>query len=290
MSEPTPEPSVAHFGASGMRRIVVPRQYATLPGLTREVLATVGVPLHVHPYFTAAGETDGLTLRMFAGHRGLVLEDPRADWVRLGSDRLAQLCVRPDGGVQAVFLARPEPDLFVASDVRAFTATLAAFDRRLPVIVASSGPAAAAAAYRELDAELRRLDPEAFDDRESWWPRVLEDVRHTLNFPFSSAFEYVDGHGGKTIATERTAPGRAHPEELLWARLSADGVTPDRVRRVYCELEPCMMPGHYCSAWLQATFPHAEFTHSFDYGDAAAAREEGLRQLILHAARQAGPA
>lgn len=290
MSERTPDPSVAHFGPEGMRRIVVPRQYATLPDATREMLAAVGVPLHVSPYFTAAGGTDGLTLRMFSGHRGLVLEDPRADWVRIGSDRLAQMCVRPDGGVQAVFLARPEPDLFVSSDVRAFTAALAVFDRRLPVIASSPGLAAAAAEYRELDAEIRRLDPEAFQDRESWWPRVLEDVRHTLNFPFSAAFEYVDGSGGKQIATERTAPGRAHPEELLWARLSAQGITPDRVRRVYCELEPCMMPGHYCSAWLQATFPQAGFTHSFDYGDAAVSREEGLKELILHSARQAGRA
>ncbi|MBJ6641468.1 hypothetical protein H4K36_33250 [Streptomyces sp. DHE7-1] len=63
---------------------------------------------------------------------------------------------------------------------------------------------------------------------------------------------------------------------------------PEQVRRVYCELEPCMMPGHYCAAWLQAVLPHAEFTHSFDYGDTAESREEGLKELITHAARQAG--
>lgn len=288
MPEQAPDPSVAHFGADGMRRTSVPASYATLPDTARQKLETVGVPLLVPPYFTAAGETDGLTLGMFTGHRGLVLQDERADWVRIGTDRLAQVCVRPDGIVQAVFLARPEPDLFVSSDVASFTASLAALDRRLPVIAASRSLPVAAAAFRELDAEIRRIDPQAFEDRENWWPRVLEDVRHTLNFPFSSAFEYVDAAGGKQIATDATGPGKAHPEELLWSRLSAEGVTPDQVRRVYCELEPCMMPGHYCAAWLQVTFPHAEFTHSFDYGDTADSREEGLKELITYTAGQAG--
>jgi hypothetical protein len=288
MSDQAPDPSVAHFGAEGMRRIIVPRSYTTLPEPARQVLESVGVPLHVAPYFEAAGETDGVTLGLFAGHRGFVLQGERADWIRIGTDRLAHMCVRPDGAVQAVFLARPEPDMFVSSDVEAFTASLAALDRRMPVIAASTSLPVAAAAFRELNAEIRRIDPVAFEDRESWWPRVLDDIRHTLNFPFSSAFEYVDKTGTKQIITGSTSPGKPHPEELLWARLSAEGVTPDQVRRVYCELQPCMMPGHYCSAWLQATFPHAEFTHSFDYGDTADSREEGLKELIVYTAQQAG--
>jgi hypothetical protein len=36
-----------------------------------------------------------------------------------------------------------------------------------------------AAAFRELNAELRQIDPAAFEYRDSWWPRVLDDVRHT---------------------------------------------------------------------------------------------------------------
>ncbi|RYJ31480.1 hypothetical protein CU044_0490 [Streptomyces sp. L-9-10] len=47
------------------------------------------------------------------------------------------------------------------------------------------------------------------------------------------------------------------------------------------------MPGHYCAVWLHATFPTAEFTHSFDYGDTAESREEGLKALITYAAEQA---
>jgi hypothetical protein len=146
----------------------------------------------------------------------------------------------------------------------------------------------AAAAFRELNAELRAIDPAAFEERESWWPRVLDDVRHTLNFPFSAAFEYLDDDGRKQIVTEVTGPGRPHPEELIWDRLAGQGVEPERVRRVYCELEPCMMPGHYCAVWLQRLFPHAAFSHSFDYGHTADSREEGLKELIVHAAQQ-GP-
>ncbi|WP_326771354.1 nucleic acid/nucleotide deaminase domain-containing protein [Streptomyces sp. NBC_01445] len=290
MSGPVQDSSLDHFGPDGMRRIPVPGAYRVrLPDGARRQLESVGVPLIVAPYFTAASPSDALTLGVFAGHHDL--EPPPADmtdWLRIGTDRLAHLCVRPDGTVQAVFLdAVGEDDMLVSSSLAAFTAQLACLDRRLPVIAASRDLSVAAAAFRELNAELRLIDEAAFDARERWWPRVLDDVRHTLNFPFSSAFEYLDDAGSKQIVTDATGPGRAHPEELLWSRLEEQGIAPEQVRRVYCELQPCMMPGHYCAVWLQRTFPHAEFTHSFDYGPEAASREEGLKELITYAAQQA---
>jgi hypothetical protein len=289
MPERVPDPSAAHFGENGMRRFTVPGSYGIrLPDPAREVLTGTGVPVHVAPYFAAAADTDAPTLGMLAGHRGVLTPAGRENWLRIGGDPLAHLCVRPDGAVQAVFLGLDEDDMFVSSDVAAFNASLTALDRRLPVIAAATSLPVAAAAFRELNAELRTLDAAAFEERESWWPRVLDDVRHTLNFPFSSAFEYVDATGAKQIVTDATGPGRAHPEELVWQRLRAEGVAPEQVRRVYCELEPCMMPGHYCAVWLQSTFPHAEFTHSFDYGATAESREEGLKELITYAAQRAG--
>jgi hypothetical protein len=149
-------------------------------------LSSVGVPLLVAPYFRAAGETDGLTLGLTAGHHGLRAHPGQADWLRLGTDGLAHLCVRPDGAVQAVFLEGEEDDLFVSSGVAESNVSLSALDRRMPVIAASTSLPVAAAAFRELNAELRQLDADAFAERESWWPRVLDDVRHTLNVPFSS--------------------------------------------------------------------------------------------------------
>ncbi|MFH9828215.1 nucleic acid/nucleotide deaminase domain-containing protein [Streptomyces bobili] len=292
MSEPLRDAPFDHFGAEGMRRFHIPGAFGIqLPQAAREHLEAVGIPLNVAPYFQAAAPADGATLGPFASHQDLPRPPAQmASWVRIGTDGLAHLCVRPDGAVQAVFLGdHGEDDMFVSSGLAQFTSALTALDRRLPVIAASTGLSVAAAAFRELNAELRHIDEPAFQERESWWPRILDDVRHTLNFPFSAAFEYVDEAGSKQIVTEATGPGRAHPEELLWQRLKAQGVAPEQVRRVYCELEPCMMPGHYCAVWLHNVFPQAEFTHSFDYGTDADSREEGLKELITHAARQARP-
>lgn len=289
MSTSSPDPAIAHFGTDGMRRFQMGSVFGVrLPGDAGRELDEVGVPVQVAPYFTAADQSDAPLIGVFARHRGL--RGPVAEigtWLRIGSDGLAHLCVRPDGAVQATFMEHDEDDLFVSSDVAAFNASLAVLDRILPVIAASSGLSDAAAAFRQLNDELRRVDAGAFEDRESWWPRVLDDVRHTLNFPFSAAFEYVD-HAGKTqIATEATGPGRPHPEELVWQRLAGEGVAPEQVRRVYCELQACMMPGHYCAVWMQETFPAAEFTHSFDYGSDAESRETGLKELMTHVAEQA---
>jgi hypothetical protein len=208
-------------------------------------------------------------------------------WPRIGFDGLAQLCVRPDGAVQAVVLEDVLGDMFVSTSVAALNASLLALDRAQSVLSATESLESRAEVFRDLSDELHQVDAAAFEERESWWPRVLDDVRHTLNFPFSAAFGYVDGSGNKQIATEVTGPGRLHPEEIVWRRLSAEGVQADQVRQVYCELEPCLLPGHYCAVWMQRTFPHAEFAHSFDYGETAESREEGLKGLIIQAAEQA---
>ncbi|MFD6328161.1 nucleic acid/nucleotide deaminase domain-containing protein [Streptomyces niveus] len=289
MSMSSRDPVSAQFGAEGMRRFRVGAAAdVRLPASARAGLEETGVPLQVSPYFAAAGEGDALQLGTFAAHSGL--PRPAAGfegWPRVGHDGLAHMCVRPDGAVQAVMLGGEE-DLFVSSDLEAFNASLAVLDRVLPVIATSSDLPEAAGEFRELNEALRAVDAGAFSEREGWWPRVLDDVRHTLNFPFSAAFEYVDNAGEKHIVTEATGPGRAHPEELVWRELSARGVAAGQVRRVFCELQACMMPGHYCAVWMQELFPQAEFTHAFDYGSDAESREAGLKALITHTAEQAG--
>jgi hypothetical protein len=290
MSTPSQDPAVAHFGPDGMRRF----SPAGAPGLrvppeARSLLAETGVPLQVTPYFRAAAEADALPLRTFAAHHGAQhLPAEWEQWARIGHDGLAQLCVRPDGAVQAVFLDGEADDMFVNTGPAALNACLAALDRALPAIAAARDLSEAAEAFRELNEEVRGIDPGAFGEREDWWPRVLDDVRHTLNFPFSAAFQYVDDAGDEQIVTDATGPGRPHPEEILRHRLEREGVPADRVRRVYCELQPCMMPGHYCAVWLQRAFPRAEFTHGFDYGEEAGSREQGLKELIAYTAQRAG--
>ncbi|WP_254709973.1 SUKH-4 family immunity protein [Streptomyces lunaelactis] len=278
-----------HFGRDGLRRFgPADLQSAHLPQEAREFLQETGVPESVAPYFRSPRPDQPTALGVTAAR----LSQPAVPtemyaWPRIGGDGLAHLCVRPDGAVHAVVLVDVCDDMFVSSNLATFCESMVALDLAQPRFAASSGLAEAAAVFRELKAELRRIDEQAFAERENWWPRVLDDVRHTLNFPFSSAFEYVDASGAKQIVTEATGPGQLHPEEIIWRRLSGSGVEATQVRRVYCELEPCLMPGHYCAVWLQETFPHAEFTHSFDYGDTAASREEGLKDLITRAAEQA---
>lgn len=280
---------VRHFGRDGMRRFASHDFVgARLPEPSRAILEETGVPTSVAPYFFGTGAAEPVALGTAAAR--LSQPPPPAElsrWSRIGHDGLAQLCVRPDGAVQAVVLSEVAEDMFVSSDVAAFDASLLALDRAQTKLAVAAGLAESASVFRELNEELRGIDRYAFEERESWWPRVLDDVRHTLNFPFSAAFEYVDEEGAKQIVTEATGPGLLHPEQIIWRQLSAQGVVPAQVRRVYCELEPCLMPGHYCAVWMQQLFPHAEFSHSFAYGPTADSREAGLKELITHAAEQA---
>ncbi|MGA4980158.1 nucleic acid/nucleotide deaminase domain-containing protein [Streptomyces cinereoruber] len=292
MSSPVPGRSdelVQHFGYEGLRSFGQTQLAgARLPEASAMFLRGTGVPVGVAPYFRAPLVNEAVGLGVFASRS----QKPRPhavmeSWPRIGFDGLGHLCVRPDGAVQAVFLSNVVDDMFVNTDVMALSASLLALDRAQPLIVAASGLGEAAAVFRELSTELRQIDGAAWENRESWWPRVLDDVRHTLNFPFSAAFEYVDDAGAKQVVTQVTGPGMPHPEEMVWRRLSGQGVRAEQVCRVYCELEACLMPGHYCAVWMQEVFPHAEFTHSFGYGETAESRESGLKELIKQAAEQA---
>ncbi|MFH9684020.1 nucleic acid/nucleotide deaminase domain-containing protein [Streptomyces globisporus] len=281
----------AHFGADGLRRFhAVSLQGAPMPDEAVRALRDQGVPVAVAPYFRAATASDAVQLGAFAVQRKYPsLPGALSRWPRLGTDGGAELCVRPDGALQAVFLADTVPDMYVSSSVYLFNEALVLLDRGLPRLASADGLEDALPPLRDLMAGLKDLDPTAFAERESWWPRVLDDVRHTLNFPFSASFEFTLPEGRKEIVTDHAGPGRLHPEERIWQRLSASGVRPEDVTRVYCELEPCLMPGHYCAQWMQQLFPTAKFTHSFDYGVTSESREEGLKQAILYAAQPAGP-
>ncbi|MFB4427059.1 SUKH-4 family immunity protein [Streptomyces sp. QL37] len=284
------ESITAHFGTDGVRRFhPVSLHGAPVPEDVARALRDQGVPVAVAPYFRAAATNDAAQLAAFASQQKHQ-SPPGAlsRWPRLGTDAGAELCVRPDGAIQAVFLSELLPDMYVSASVDLFNQALVLLDRSLPRLAAVDGIEDALPVFHSLMTGLKDLDPLAFAERESWWPRVLDDVRHTLNFPYSASFEFKLPDGRKEIVTDSTGPGRLHPEERVWQRLSASGVRPQDVTRVYCELQPCLMPGHYCAQWMQELFPAAQFTHSFDYGVTAESREEGLKQAILYAAQQAG--
>src|SRR5581483_6507314 len=131
---------------------------------------------------------------------------------------------------------------------------------------------------------LRALDAAAVEDDESWWALVLEDIRHSMSFPFSAAVKYRTMAGEEQILTAQATVAGPHPEERLYRALQDQDVPGEAVSEVYTELKACVMPGHYCALWLGTAFPAAAFTHSFDYGETAAERESALIEAMRHAA------
>ncbi|WP_441249523.1 nucleic acid/nucleotide deaminase domain-containing protein [Kitasatospora sp. McL0602] len=249
--------------------------------------SAIGLPLQVGPYFEAPEPSEPALLGDFAA----LLDreaGPLAGQLRVGYDRGAQLYVAEGGAVRALVLGTSLPELAVNSSVEAFAAGLLLLDRHLPAIGDGQDGRAAFAAYQQLRQGLVELDPAAFADRESWWPRVLDDLRRPLNTVSSAAFEFVDEGGEKRIVTAIGGPGMPHPEEMVWHRLRAAGVEPEQITQVYCELEPCVLPGHYCSLWMADVFTGARFTHSFDYGRSAESREEGVKALMISVAERQG--
>ncbi len=261
---------LAHFGAQGLR---------SNPVAPEGPLRAPGLPVQVGAYFSAAGPAEPLALGQYAAQHG---QDagPMAGQLRLGTDRGAEFYLAPDASVRAVLLGTGLPDLPVNGSLAAFAEGLLLLDRHLPALSDAEDQPGVLAGYQQLRQALIALDAAAFEYRESWWPRVLDDLRRPLNIDSSAAFEYLDSRGEKQISTAIGGIGLPHPEELAWYRLRAEGVQPEQVTRVYCELEACMMPGHYCSLWMARTFPNAAFTHSFDYGDTAASREAGVKALM----------
>ncbi|MGW6593842.1 SUKH-4 family immunity protein [Streptomyces globisporus] len=82
-----------------------------MPDEAVRALRDQGVPVAVAPYFRAATASDAVQLGAFAVQRKYPsLPGALSRWPRLGTDGGAELCVRPDGAVQAVFLADTVPD------------------------------------------------------------------------------------------------------------------------------------------------------------------------------------
>jgi len=247
-------------------------------GAPAHCLTGLRVPAGVGPYFTTSGH-DPVPLGEYAAATGnRVARERCADWARLGGDNGFELCADAEGTVRAVLLDYDEDDRFVSSSPEVFASGLAELREALSVILGTDRPSTAAAAFDRLTERLRALDPQAFAERENWWPLVLDDIRDTASVENFAAFEHLDPEEGKRIVTQAGAIAQ-HPEERLWITLNAAGVDPGQVLRVHTDLQACFMPGHYCSLWLAQLFPHAEMTHSFPYGETADSRAEGIRRL-----------
>ncbi|MFC7178500.1 nucleic acid/nucleotide deaminase domain-containing protein [Kitasatospora paranensis] len=237
------------------------------------------LPVQVGPYFhTLAEEPAGLGAYADAIGAELPAPEQRA-WTRLGSDRAYDIVADPQRRVHGLLIRyADEPLVFVNSSPEAFAASLLGLDELLDTLASTDDPGRAAAAFAGLEERLAALDPEAFADRGSWWPLVLDDIRDTSSVENYAAFEILDDNGDKQVFTS-SGSICLHPEERVWRNLEAAGIQPEQVVRIYTELEACAMPGHYCSMWFALAFPNARVTHSFPYGETAESRSEGIRQL-----------
>ncbi|MET8470997.1 nucleic acid/nucleotide deaminase domain-containing protein [Streptomyces sp. NPDC006422] len=255
-----------------------------MPASVRRVSQVV-LPLRVGPYFATQADEPVLLGEYAAAVDRQVVQEECEAWARLGTDGGFELCADRDGAVRAVLLDWEEDLRFVSSSPEAFAQSLTELDQALRLILTTDEPQRAEQAYTHLEERLRSLDPEAFAQRENWWPLVLDDIRDTASTEWFTAFEVLNGQGEKQIVTASGAIG-VHPEERLWEQLSAAGLEAEQVLRIHTELEPCFMPGHYCSMWLGQVFPEAQMTHNFPYGESAASRAEGIRQLREAAEQQ----
>ncbi|WAL72838.1 SUKH-4 family immunity protein [Kitasatospora sp. YST-16] len=268
------------FGPSGLRR-PAPTEFAgtAAPAEAVALLASAGVPLQVGPYFSAAREDEPLRLADWARGVGLAVDDrPEAGWARLGNDRGAELCLDGQGRVWAVYVTFQGPSVPVNGGLAAFLDNLCELDDNLRALGAAGNPDEVFRLFSAAESRMRGTDLRAFESDEQWWPRVLEDIRHTRGVPGYAAFK-IRGQGGEPQIVTADGSLALHAEEALWHRLSTAGLAPEDVLEVYTELQACFMPGHYCSVWMARTFPAAEFSHSYDYGDTAAERESGVREL-----------
>lgn len=131
----------------------------------------------------------------------------------------------------------------------------------------------------------RRDRPRRAADPDAWWPLVLEDIRHTVSFPFSAAAEYAHHGGTPQVITAQAALGLPHPELQLAARLAALQADSAGVTELYTKLQACRMPGHYCAPRAATALPRAKYTYAYPYGDDPVQREQSLTAAATAAAR-----
>jgi hypothetical protein len=81
-----------------------------------------------------------------------------------------------------------------------------------------------------------------------------------------AVFEYVDNNGNlvkKAFTTE--VNNSFHSEEIAIDFFSSQNIPKQNIKRIYSELEPCELTGHTCKVKLDANFPSAQKSYSYDY-------------------------
>ncbi|MEU2450551.1 hypothetical protein ABZ605_10870 [Streptomyces sp. NPDC012765] len=126
--------------------------------------------------------------------------------------------------------------MFVDTNVCAFGASLMMLDRALPLLASAPSLQQAVEVFRSLNTQLRQVDTTAFAERELWWPRVLDDIRHTLNF-----------------RSQRLSSAPTRPAPSRWRRQppgrGPSQRTENRPVRARSEGGASATSSHHCSRW-----------------------------------------
>ncbi|WP_314305306.1 nucleic acid/nucleotide deaminase domain-containing protein, partial [Brevibacillus parabrevis] len=80
------------------------------------------------------------------------------------------------------------------------------------------------------------------------------------------------------VVGEETVEKITHSEKIFDDIMKKEGISPDQVKRLYSEREPCILDGHNCRQLLSKEYPNAEVTYSFEYGDQKS-RNRGNKKL-----------
>ncbi|MEO3845708.1 SUKH-4 family immunity protein, partial [Streptomyces sp. B22F1] len=104
----------------------------------------------------------------------------------------------------------------------------------------------------------------------------------TVGPGYLAVLRYRAQDGSEQQVMRRSAPGTAHPEWQILHELRGMGVPPQQVLELHTELEPCDLPGGYCSRMIRETWPQVRLSHTASYGRDHASRQQGMQQLIEH--------
>ncbi|MFE0560867.1 nucleic acid/nucleotide deaminase domain-containing protein, partial [Paenibacillus sp. NPDC058910] len=80
------------------------------------------------------------------------------------------------------------------------------------------------------------------------------------------------------VVGEETVEKITHSEKIFDGIMKKEGISPDQVKRLYSEREPCILDGHNCRQLLSKEYPNAEVIYSFEYGDQKS-RNRGNKKL-----------
>ncbi len=104
----------------------------------------------------------------------------------------------------------------------------------------------------------------------------------TVGPGYLAVLRYRAQDGSEQQVMRRSAPGTPHPEWQILHELRGMGVPPQQVLELHTELEPCDLPGGYCSRMIRETWPQVRLSHTASYGRDHASRQAGMQQLIEH--------